>query len=154
MASMTLSDAEIELEFMKQLASIKHKGQMYNNLPYTYHLSQVAEEVTQIIKKLDLPYDMDVYLTVAFGHDIVEDTNMDEVALQKCGFSQCIIYAIMSVTKIKGEPYIDYINRCKNNKIGKYVKIADTLSNLIHSTRDGNAKRIIKYTNQLSMLYS
>jgi len=52
----------------RELAIKEHGNQLYKNKPYVYHLDAVA--------KLVEPYGEDAQ-TIAYLHDIVEDTNMD-----------------------------------------------------------------------------
>lgn len=60
--------------------------------------------------------------------------------------------AVVSVTKIKGESYKDYIKRVRANDLALKVKIADTLCNLEESVKIRDMKRIKKYTKQLELL--
>ena len=48
--------------------------------------------------------------------------------------------------------YEKYIQNIKDNNLACLVKIADTRANLIQSTKDGDDKRIAKYTKQLRLL--
>jgi hypothetical protein len=69
------------------------------------------------------------------------------------GFSDVATDAIEAITKHEGEERQDYLDRCMLNPVAHTVKIADTLSNLTHSVRAGNVRRIRKYTRQLSYLH-
>ena len=63
-----------------------------------------------------------------------------------------IANAVVSVTKVEGESYNDYIHRVKNNSLGLKVKIADTLCNLEESSKIQDQHRIKRYTKQLQLL--
>jgi len=63
-------------------------------------------------------------------HDVCEDCpgwNFDR--LRREGFSEPIIAALTSVTKIEGEPYEDFVLRAARNPIGRSVKHADLVDN-------------------------
>lgn len=68
-------------------------------------------------------------MIVAVLHDIVEDTEMTIQKLREIGFSEKIVAAIDSITKRDGEPYEDFIQRVKLNKIGTAVKLLDIEDN-------------------------
>jgi len=146
----------IELEMltkMRRLAKFAHNkaGQKYGNSPYDYHLQQVEIEVSEILG-YNHPY-LVIHQIVANGHDLFEDTDVDAEYLRHQGFSEIVIEAIEAITKRNNESRKDYIERVKLNPIARAVKIADSLSNLTHSVRDGSIGRIKKYTSNLVMLH-
>jgi (p)ppGpp synthase/HD superfamily hydrolase len=67
---------------------------------------------------------------VAVLHDVVEDTWVTLSLLQKEGFNQDIIDAIDCLSRRKDEDYLDFIRRCDENNIAKYVKLADLNDNM------------------------
>ena len=63
-------------------------------------------------------------------HDVCEDCpGWDFDRLRREGFSETIIEALASVTKIKGENYEDFVLRAAGNAIGRHVKKADLVDN-------------------------
>lgn len=69
---------------------------------------------------------------VALLHDIIEDTDVSPSDLLNMGFSSDIVDAIFLLTKIKYEPYKNYIERIKQskNKLALIVKIKDLEHNM------------------------
>ena len=67
---------------------------------------------------------------VAVLHDIIEDTPITSIILTEDGFSDKIVDAIVAITHIPGEPYVDYIERVANDPIARKVKIADLEDNM------------------------
>ena len=92
----------------------------------------------------------------ALLHDVVEDTDWTFEKLKQEGFSDEIVEAIDSVTKRKGEDYFIFVNRSKNNVIGRIVKIADIKDNLnikrIEKPTDKDFERMKRYRKALRIL--
>jgi hypothetical protein len=62
-------------------------------------------------------------------HDVVEDTPVTADDLRRAGFGDQVIAAVLCVTHGKGEPYADYVVRCKGNEVARRVKLADLEDN-------------------------
>lgn len=62
-------------------------------------------------------------------HDVVEDTYVPKEVLQAY-FGTDITEAVLSVSRIEGETYKDFIRRVKKNRLGRAVKIRDIEDNL------------------------
>src|SRR5262245_62351908 len=62
-------------------------------------------------------------------HDVVEDTSVTLDDLRAAGFGEAVLAAVSLVTHDKGEPYADYVVRCKSNDIARRVKLADLEDN-------------------------
>lgn len=130
------------------MASKYHAGQMYGNKAYTYHLHMVMYKVRDLYREDENLADL---AACALLHDVLEDTNCEyETIDHACGWK--VADAVVSVTKVKGESYKDYIKRVRQNDLGLKVKIADTLCNLEESIKIGDVKRIKKYSKQLELL--
>lgn len=86
--------------------------------PYILHTLRVMTKMSDDISRI-----------VAVLHDIVEDTNITFEYLRKEDFSEEILNAINSVTRRENETYMEFIRRCKQNPIGKKVKLADIEDN-------------------------
>ena len=86
---------------------------------------------------------------VAILHDILEDTILAEPDLIINGFDLKIIEAVISITKIKGETYSDYLDRVKSNELARIVKLADLTHNMditrLHNPTEKDYKRVDKY---------
>ena len=82
--------------------------------PYILHPIHVAEQMKTEEETI-----------VALLHDVVEDTSVTLSDLQYLGFSDEVVYAVDAITKRDGEKWKDYIDRVKENRIARKVKIAD-----------------------------
>ncbi|MCY6483891.1 GTP pyrophosphokinase [Clostridium aestuarii] len=107
------------------IATQAHEGQTdKGGNPYILHplriMLKMNDETSQI---------------VAILHDTIEDTDITLEYLSKEGFSEETIKALSSITRIRDEDYMQFIKRCKNNRIGRIVKLADLEDN-------SNIKRI------------
>jgi len=107
------------------IASIAHAGQKDKaGKPYILHPLRVMLTVASDKNATD------EHKIVAVLHDVIEDTYVQEQQLRENGFSEDIINAIKSVTKIEGESRIDAAKRTKLNAIGRVVKLADLKDNM------------------------
>jgi len=101
------------------VAQKAHSGQVDKaGKPYIEHVVRVAESMTDENTK-----------TVAYLHDVVEDTNMtiDEILVE---FGRDIALAVSAITKSNGESYADFIKRISENNLARTVKKADLNDNL------------------------
>lgn len=129
-----------------------HEGQNYGNAPYTYHLQNV-ENLVRFLFQFENKEDTAKLVELAWLHDILEDKPKFYHEYVKHLLPLELQEAVEAISKRKGETREEYILRCKKNPYARKVKIADTMSNLEHSIKDGNIKRIRKYTKQLESLY-
>ncbi|NBT63360.1 MAG: HD domain-containing protein [Planctomycetia bacterium] len=107
------------------IASIAHAGQKDKaGKPYILHPLRVMLTVASDKNATD------EQKIVAVLHDVIEDTYVQEQQLRENGFSEDIINAIKSVTKIEGESRMDAAKRTKLNAIGRVVKLADLKDNM------------------------
>jgi guanosine-3',5'-bis(diphosphate) 3'-pyrophosphohydrolase len=107
------------------IASIAHAGQKDKaGKPYILHPLRVMLTVASDKNATD------EQKIVAVLHDVIEDTYVQEQQLRENGFSEDIINAIKSVTKIEGESRKDAAKRTKLNAIGRVVKLADLKDNM------------------------
>lgn len=131
-----------------QMALDAHKGKMYGDKEYSYHLASVVFKCKELYGSFD---NVEKLITIAWLHDVIEDTSVNDTMIYY-KFGSEIAEAVVSVTKVKGESYSNYIDRVKGSLLGLRVKIADTLCNLEESIRIQDERRIKKYTKQLQLL--
>lgn len=139
-------------DLAKKLAEFAHHGQKYGSNEYCqYHLAGVV----RIAETHNLASDenIDDVRTVAWLHDILEDTHITEELIFQ-HFGESVATAVVLLTKSTGYNYDDYIHNICQNRLAWIVKIADTLFNLNESALMGNVKRTKKYSNQLNLLIS
>lgn len=125
-----------------------HGDQMYGDHPYSYHLSQVVDNV--LIRKFGDPL-LSTYVAVAWLHDTMEDCGITFKQLED-EFGLCIAEAVKRLTKIKGMEYEHYLAGCIMSDIAREVKICDTMANLQESFRNNRLKGMKKYPKQLAIL--
>lgn len=141
-----MSSSEL-LDKASDLSYDAHKGQRYGNHDYwTRHICMVELKARELY---GLDYEV---LVVAQLHDILEDTTVTQQELQEI-FGDVLTEAVIAITKLEGESRNKYIERVKQNKIAYKVKLCDTICNLEESIKIQDAKRIIKYSEQLVKLY-
>lgn len=127
------------LDRAKELASIAHWGQVDKaGENYINHPIRVAHKCNTDEEKI-----------VALLHDVIEDSDITQNDLFKLGFSTEIVEAVLSVTKKYGEDYQSFITRCKQNPIGRIVKLHDLEDNLditrLSSITVEDVERLNKY---------
>lgn len=102
-----------------EIAKVAHKGQVDKaGVDYIKHPETVASFV-----------DTDEEKTVAYLHDVVEDTELTLSDLEKQGFSKTVLTAIDVLTKKKGQSYQGYLELVKQNELARVVKLADLKHN-------------------------
>lgn len=79
--------------------------------------------------------------TVAYLHDIVEDTEITIADLNELEFPSDIVEAVELLTRNKNIDYQDYLDKIKCNKLSKSVKISD----LKHNSDLKRLKNVTKY---------
>lgn len=109
-----------QLEKAIILATKKHAGQTdRSGLPYILHPIRVMQHVETLEEK-----------TVAILHDVIEDCEVTAIDLIEMGFSEEIVVAVQSVTRLDGESRVAAAARSSQNRIGCAVKLADLLDNM------------------------
>jgi len=101
----------------------------------------VPGKILQIIPSL-------VYTTVAILHDVIEDDpDWTPSRLEKVGFDDTVIDAVVLLTRAKGEEYESYIGGVLTNDIARTVKLADINDNLwgrLEAPKPSLKKRYLK----------
>ena len=62
-------------------------------------------------------------------HDVIEDTAITAEDLRREGFGEAVLASVTWLTHREGEPYADYVVRCKGDEIVRRVKLADLEDN-------------------------
>ena len=129
-------------EAMK-LAYTAHHGQVdKSGIPYIFHPMHLAEQM------------QDEYTTcVALLHDVVEDTDVTLDTLSMI-FPKDIVDAVALMTHQKGESYLDYVARIKENPIARAVKLADLQHNSDQSRlENADAATLARYREKYSKAF-
>ncbi|VVN43675.1 Bifunctional (p)ppGpp synthase/hydrolase RelA [Pseudomonas fluorescens] len=136
------------LERAIAIAATAHAGQLdKGGAPYILHPLKVMLRMSTLEERI-----------VAVLHDVVEDCGISLDDLRKEGFSEDVLKAIESVTKVPGESYEDFVDRAALNPIGRVVKLADLEENSdlsrIASPSWEDLERIEKYRRAIGRLRS
>ncbi|MCU0119903.1 HD domain-containing protein [Pseudomonas sp. B2M1-30] len=136
------------LERAIAIAATAHTGQVdKGGAPYILHPLKVMLRMTTLEERI-----------VAVLHDVVEDCGISLDDLRREGFSEEVLSAIESVTKVPGESYEDFVERSAQNPIGRVVKLADLEENSdlsrIASPGWEDLERIEKYRRAIGRLRS
>ena len=131
-------------ELALQIAQKAHAGQVDKaGKDYILHPMTVASYM-----------DTDTEKTIAYLHDVLEDTDVTVDALRKI-FPNEIEDTLITLTHRKDESYFEYIQRVSKSKLAKKVKVADLLHNLditrIKEPTKQDYERLEKY--KKSILY-
>ena len=106
-------------ELALQIAQKAHAGQVDKaGKDYILHPMTVASYM-----------DTDIEKTIAYLHDVLEDSDVTVDALRKI-FPNEIVDTLITLTHRKDESYFEYIQRVSKSKLAKKVKVADLLHNL------------------------
>lgn len=131
---------------------VKHRNQEYGDMPYSYHLVDVA---SRVVPKTET---MQIY---ALLHDIFEDTDVTYKTLtEELGHDIAYyIPGLRTLTRSTRESYRQYIERLSVTTIPKAVKIADLSSNLFNSVNEEGELMIpeslrTRYVDALTFLVS
>lgn len=97
--------------------------------PYIHHVLHIAEQM-----------DTEEEVIVALLHDVLEDSKDIQTGrlFHQLNFKPEIEEAVHAITHLKGETYMDSIERVSRNKIAKRVKIADLEHNMQAERVDSN----------------
>lgn len=154
-------NVNVPFKIAYDLAAKYHAGQKdAGGRSYICHLEDVSKYVSQryysICAKNGSSEDEELKKlfwdakTVAYLHDILEDTDCTSTVLHDEGFSEEIIDAVVAITRRKDEQfYFDFIERVSENPIAKIVKICDLENNMdirrLSKFGDYEMKRLKKY---------
>ncbi|PQP00743.1 GTP pyrophosphokinase [Pseudomonas frederiksbergensis] len=136
------------LERAIAIAAAAHEGQVdKGGAPYILHPLKVMLRVNTLEERI-----------VAVLHDVVEDCGVSLDDLRKEGFSETVLTAIASVTKVPGESYEAFVERAAQNPIGRVVKLADLeensdLSRIAQPSWE-DLERVEKYRRAMGVLRS
>ncbi len=129
-----------------RLAYKAHEGQRdKSGLPYIFHPFYVAEQMTD-----------ELSTTVALLHDVVEDTRETFSDLEREGFPEEVLAALRLLTRGTGEPYLEYIQRIKENPVAVTVKLADLNHNSdisrLDKVTEQDRRRLAVYAKAIKLL--
>ena len=104
-----------------------------NGIPAFTHPAIVAWNVLQVYQDYRLQ-------TIAYLHDILEDSNTSETKLRQL-FPQDVVDVVVILTHKKEDTYLCYINKVLQNKDAVKIKYEDILMNLNDSPTKRQKKK-------------
>lgn len=136
-------------EQLKQAINIAikaHEKQVdKSNQPYIGHPFRVMEAGVTLEEKI-----------VGILHDLIEDTKITLANLFMEGFSENIIDAVHTLTKLENEDYDNYIQRVKKSDLAVRVKLNDLADNMdlrrLKELTDEDVTRMRKYLSAYNQL--
>ena len=134
------------LDMAIDLSQYAHEGQVDKaGQPYFLHVKAVADGV-----------DTDELKTIAYLHDVCEDTPFGLYDLTELGFPDEIVQSVRVLTRANGTPYSEYIAAVKQDDNARKVKISDLKHNMdlsrIPEPTEADYKRVEKYRKALDYL--
>lgn len=93
---------------------------------------------------------------VAILHDVLEDSSWGPTQLLANGIPKEVVDAVIALTKLNSETYMEYIDRLSENELARKVKIADLNDNIARSHNlDSNTKKYLlgKYLKAYNKLH-
>lgn len=134
---------------VREFVAEKHKGQMYGEKPYMFHIEMVVLTLGQ---HLDLSLEKNIdKLTAAYCHDIIEDQNVTKQELQE-RFGENVanlVYALSGFGETRAERTQNTINKLNEFVDAIDIKIADRFCNMQCARVDGKTKLMKMYFNEL-----
>lgn len=139
-------------EKAKEFAKKYHDGQVRDDGRdyFEAHIQVVVDNLLREVKNdpnLETDETVDKILSVAYLHDVLEDTDATMNDLLAV-FPKDVCEAVEILTKKKGEMYYDFVNRiiASKNLIAKTVKISDLAANMQDATpKEKKGSRYAKY---------
>jgi len=128
------------LSLARKIAQVVHEGQTRKGTgePYFNHIARVASRVESVREK-----------TIAYLHDVIEDTDVTAATLHQLGFPALVVMDVLSLSRISGETYAEFIEGTIQfgSDDALRVKLADLQDNLDDrwtADKDGLRARYIR----------
>lgn len=91
--------------------------------PHVDHLTRVSGLLREQGAKTET-------VTVAWLHDLVEDTDLTLDELREMGFSSPVVDAVNLLTRREGQPADDHLTQLRDDEVARAVKHADLTDHL------------------------
>lgn len=152
--------ASPEIDTARDIAERAHRDQIDKiGEPYIQHPQMVASLVQR------LPWFRDAgertqldAVAAAWLHDVIEDTGETATSLKTAGISECVVAAVVALTRTDDVADDDYYANIDRQPLARLVKIADVASNLaperVARLTDATRERLAaRYAHALSQLH-
>lgn len=116
---------------------------------YFQHPCTVADIFDKKFKHLLTNEELFIGICVSLLHDVLEDSGFTQKDMLEFGIPFEIVSRCEIITRGKDESYMNFVRRCCDDKIVRYVKMADLLHNMdlirLEKLTDKDLQRIKKY---------
>lgn len=134
-------------EIARVVATLAHRRQVDKiGEPYIEHPQRVVSRLSKAFREGD--QENDIVAAVGWLHDVLEDSDLTNQDLLKCGIRSDVIKSVELLTKVPNEPNDEYYRRVSNDYFARKVKIADMQDNLdpkrLAQLDDGTIARLVK----------
>jgi len=128
------SSASHAVRHAEQIARVAHAKQFRRDgvTPYITHPAAVVQKLAQ---------ETDEVKSVAWLHDVLEDTQYTADDLRRSGVDEKVVDAVVRLTHIKDQSYWSYLKGVRENELSRKVKVADMLHNLSDSPTRNQIKK-------------
>jgi (p)ppGpp synthase/HD superfamily hydrolase len=131
-------------------AEAAHKGQVDKaGKDYFQHPCAVADILGKQFKHLLTRDELFIGICVSLLHDVLEDSEFTQKDMYDFGIPFEIVSRCEIITRGENESYMNFVRRCGDDKIARYVKMADLLHNMdltrLDKITDEDLQRIKKY---------
>ena len=131
-------------------AEAAHKGQVDKaGEKYFLHPCTVAGIFGTKFKHLFTRDELFIGVCVSLLHDVLEDSEFTQKDMLEFGIPFEIVSRCEVITRGKDESYMNFVRRCGDEKIVRYVKMADLLHNMditrLEKLTDDDLTRLKKY---------
>lgn len=131
-----------QLALMIKLAATHHQGQFdRGGRPYVLHVLKVMHYLKD--------KDDDELSCIAVGHDLIEDTPVQQCDLERLGISDRVIDGITRLTKVEGQTHNEYLQEVLGSYDACRVKLADLRHNTdirrLKGVGEKDLQRMTKY---------
>lgn len=131
-------------------AVLAHLGQFDKaGKDYFQHPCTVADIFDKKFKHLLNNEELFIGICVALLHDVLEDSGFTQKDMYEFGIPFEIVSRCEIITRGKDESYMNFVRRCGDEKIVRYVKMADLLHNMdltrLNKITNEDLQRVKKY---------
>lgn len=121
-----------------------HKGQMYDGLPYAYHLACVDGFICEF------GFNEYEYRAAAWLHDTVEDTDLTvkAIAINYGGEVSGLVWAVTGEGKNRKERVASIATKLKKYPDAAVLKAVDRYANVTNGIKTNNIKKLKMYVKE------
>lgn len=144
-----------EIHKLHSLPTMEEKARFLATKYHIHQTDKVGKPYIEHPKAVASFVEGEAVKTVAWLHDIIEDTDIELSLLQEI-FPEEVVKAVLTMTHEKSEDYFSYVRRVKENPIARQVKLADLKHNSdltrLKTITEYDLERVEKYAKARAIL--